>query len=61
MVTSLHKFFRQISDPRIDRKRRHVLIDIIINPSLDCVSPMARLRSRDSEKQAIRKTPHWRF
>jgi len=61
METSLHKFFRQIPDPRINSKRRHLHIDIIINPPLDGVSPMARLRSRTGEKQVIRKSPHWRF
>jgi|GEM_PF-1174938 len=61
METSLYKFFRQIPDPRNNSKRRHLLIDIIINPPLDFVSPMARLRSRNSEKQAIRKTPHCRI
>lgn len=30
METNLHKFFGQIYDPRIDRKRKHLLIDIII-------------------------------
>lgn len=30
MDTNLHKFFGQIYDPRIDRKRKHLLIDIII-------------------------------
>ena len=30
METNLHKFFGQINDPRIDRKRKHLLIDIII-------------------------------
>ena len=30
METNLHKFFGQIHDPRIDRKRKHLLIDIII-------------------------------
>ncbi len=30
METNLHKFFSQIPDPRINRKRKHLLIDIII-------------------------------
>jgi predicted transposase YbfD/YdcC len=30
METNLHKFFGQIHDPRLDRKRKHLLIDIII-------------------------------
>lgn len=30
MESNLHKFFDRIPDPRIDRKRKHLLIDIII-------------------------------
>jgi hypothetical protein len=28
--TSLHRIFGQLSDPRIDRKKKHLLIDIVI-------------------------------
>ena len=29
-MTSLHQTFRQLHDPRINRKKKHLLLDIII-------------------------------
>jgi hypothetical protein len=36
--TSLHRTFGQLSDPRINRKKKHLLIDIIILSILSILS-----------------------
>ncbi len=38
MKTNLHKFFGRIPDPRINRKRKNLLIDIIILPVMAVIS-----------------------
>jgi hypothetical protein len=44
--TSLHRIFGQLSDPRIDRKEKHLLIDIVI---LSVLAVLSGAKSWDSK------------
>jgi len=45
IMTSLHQTFRQLRDPRIDRKKKHLLLDIII---LSIIAVLCGAESYDS-------------
>ena len=44
-ITTLHQFFRQLKDPRINRSKKHLIIDIVI---LSILAVLSGTESYDS-------------
>jgi hypothetical protein len=58
--TSLHRIFGQLSDPRINRKKKHLLIDIVILGVLAVLSGAESWDAIELYGKEIKVMPvHW--